>query len=57
MNDMALLQVRITRIASFVYRYNNLKKKGFFFCFSGAGSTFLIRKFSKTPEQTNHSPR
>lgn len=30
MNDMALLQVRITRIASFVYRYNNLKKKVFF---------------------------
>lgn len=33
------------------------RRRSFFFCFSGAGSTFLTRKFSKTPEQTNHSPR
>lgn len=30
MNAMALLQVRFTRIAAFVYGHNNLKKKGFF---------------------------
>ena len=30
MYAMALLQVRFARIASFVYRYNNLKKKDFF---------------------------
>lgn len=57
MYAMALLQVRITRNAKFVYQYDNLKKRVFSSVFSGAGSTFLTRKFSKTPEQTNHFPR